>query len=233
MHCQGVMHRDITPANIVISDEGSPCLVDFALATLFAEIHPEFTHYSEIVGTLAYLAPEATGRTGRPTDRRADFYALGATLYELATGHPPFGSGDPLRLTHDHLARVPVPPAQANRAVWGDAAKQLRVIAHSRGVWGAAGLLFLVYLAPGFQATTALKKASSDRIQELLRICNWLAAPFGSQEDLLLSYGLADTDYTLDPNGNWPAPNGTPAAWATPACTSRRQPITRSPTASR
>ena len=58
------------------------------------------------------------------------------------------------------------------------------------------------YLAPGFQATTALKKASADRIQELLRICNWLAAPFGSQEDLLLSYGVADTDYTLDPNGN-------------------------------
>src|SRR5262249_47225230 len=58
------------------------------------------------------------------------------------------------------------------------------------------------YLAPGFQATTALKKASADRVQELLRICNWLAAPFGSQEDLLLSYGLADTDYTLDASGN-------------------------------
>jgi signal transduction histidine kinase len=117
MHCHGVMHRDITPANIVISGEGSPCLVDFALAMLFAEIHPEFTHYSEIVGTLAYLAPEQTGRTGRPMDQRADFYALGATLYELATGHPPFGSGDPLRLIHDHLARVPMPPAEVNPAI--------------------------------------------------------------------------------------------------------------------
>ncbi|HTJ34044.1 MAG TPA: AAA family ATPase [Dactylosporangium sp.] len=117
MHHRGVMHRDIAPANIVISRGGVPFLVDFALATSFAEIRPEFTHHSEIVGTLAYLAPEQTGRTGRPVDQRADLYALGATLYELATGAPPFGWGDPLRLTHDHLARVPVPPAEVNRAV--------------------------------------------------------------------------------------------------------------------
>ena len=52
-------------------------------------------------------------------DQRADLYALGATLYELATGAPPFGTGDPLRLTHDHLARVPVPPVEVNPAVPG------------------------------------------------------------------------------------------------------------------
>jgi serine/threonine protein kinase len=54
-------------------------------------MRPEFTHHTEIVGTLAYLAPEQTGRTGRPVDQRADLYALGATLYEPATGAPPFG----------------------------------------------------------------------------------------------------------------------------------------------
>ena len=117
MHRRGVIHRDITPANIVVSGDGAPCLVDFALASSFAEIRPEFTHHAEITGTLAYLAPEATGRTGRPADQRADLYALGATLYELATGGPPFGAGDPLRLIHDHLARVPVPPAEVNPAV--------------------------------------------------------------------------------------------------------------------
>jgi putative aldouronate transport system substrate-binding protein len=58
------------------------------------------------------------------------------------------------------------------------------------------------HTAPGFQATTAFKKATPDRIKELLRISNWLAAPFGSQEDLLLTYGLAETDYTLDDKGN-------------------------------
>ncbi|MEV6971658.1 serine/threonine-protein kinase [Hamadaea sp. NPDC051192] len=117
MHRRGVMHQDISPTNIVISHDGMPCLVDFALASPLAEIRPEFTHHTEIVGTLAYLAPEQTGRTGRPVDERADLYAFGATLYELATGQPPFGSGDTLRLTHDHLARVPLPPAAANPAI--------------------------------------------------------------------------------------------------------------------
>jgi signal transduction histidine kinase len=117
MHGRLVMHRDISPANIVISGDDAPWLIDFALATTFAQIRPEFTHHSDIVGTLAYLAPEQTGRTGRPVDQRADLYALGATLYELATGAPPFGSSDPLRLTHDHLARVPVPPTEVNPAL--------------------------------------------------------------------------------------------------------------------
>ena len=119
MHGRGVMHRDVAPSNIVLSASGAPCLVDFALATSFAEIRPEFTHHSEIVGTLPYLAPEQSGRIGRPVDQRADLYALGATLYELATGEPPFGSGDPLRLTHDHLTRVPVAPAERNPAIPG------------------------------------------------------------------------------------------------------------------
>jgi hypothetical protein len=117
MHRWGVMHRDITPANVVVSSDSAPCVVDFALASPLAEVRPEFSHHTQIVGTLAYLAPEQTGRTGRSVDHRADLYALGATLYELATGAPPFGSGDPLRLVHAHLARVPVPPAELNPAV--------------------------------------------------------------------------------------------------------------------
>jgi signal transduction histidine kinase len=117
MHRRGVMHRDIAPANIVISRDGAPCLVDFALASSVAEVRPDFRHHSEIVGTLAYLAPEQTGRTSRSVDERADLYALGATLYELATGEPPFGSRDPLQLVHDHLARVPVPPRRVASAI--------------------------------------------------------------------------------------------------------------------
>jgi signal transduction histidine kinase len=117
MHGRGVVHRDICPANIVIADNATPCLVDFGLATSAAPIRPEFTHPTEIVGTIAYLAPEQTGRTGRSVDQRADLYALGATMYELATGGPPFATGDPLQLTHDHLARVPVPAAQMNPSI--------------------------------------------------------------------------------------------------------------------
>jgi putative aldouronate transport system substrate-binding protein len=62
------------------------------------------------------------------------------------------------------------------------------------------------FMTGGFVAMNALKKASPDRIKELLRIMNYMAAPFGSQEDVLLSYGLKDQDYALDPKGN-PVPN--------------------------
>ncbi len=114
VHRAGVMHRDVNPANILVRGQveplaAEPLLIDFDLATTFAEVRPGFTHHREIVGRLAYLAPEQTGRTGLPVDLRADLYGLGATLYELATGAPPFGDGDPLRLVRDILARVPRP----------------------------------------------------------------------------------------------------------------------------
>ncbi|WP_144120551.1 diguanylate cyclase [Catellatospora sichuanensis] len=117
VHRRHVVHRDICPGKIVLTAAGGVLLIDFELASTFAEIRPEFAHHNEIVGTLPYLAPEQTGRTGRPVDQRADLYSLGATMYEMVTGEPPFGTGDPLRLSHAHLARVPVPPAEVGPEV--------------------------------------------------------------------------------------------------------------------
>lgn len=120
VHRRGVVHKDLSPANIIVeAHSGRPHLVDFELATTFAVECPTFTHHNEIVGTLAYLAPEQTGRTGRLTDERADLYALGAVLYEALTGDPPFGTGSPFRLVHDHLARVPMPLVERDPAVPG------------------------------------------------------------------------------------------------------------------
>ncbi|MDQ1289215.1 MAG: hypothetical protein QG622_2781 [Actinomycetota bacterium] len=118
VHGRGVTHRDINPSNILWS--ASPphlYLIDFDLATTSAQELPGFVHEREITGALAYLAPEQTGRTGRPVDQRADLYGIGATLYELATGKPPFGFTDPLQLVHDHLTEIPVPPSERNPAV--------------------------------------------------------------------------------------------------------------------
>ncbi|EXG82986.1 diguanylate cyclase [Cryptosporangium arvum] len=116
MHARGVTHKDLNPANIVLAGD-RPTLIDFDLATTFAEERPAFTAEREITGSLPYLAPEQSGRTGNPIDQRTDLYALGATLYELATGEPPFGSGDPMRLIRDHLTRTPEPPSRRNPAV--------------------------------------------------------------------------------------------------------------------
>ncbi len=118
VHEAGVVHKDINPANILVAGSGRVAvLIDWDLATTFAVDRPGFTHESTIAGTLAYLAPEQSGRTGREVDQRADLYAVGATLYELAVGRAPFGTGDPLTLIHDHLARVPVAPRVMNPVV--------------------------------------------------------------------------------------------------------------------
>jgi diguanylate cyclase (GGDEF)-like protein len=122
VHRRGVLHCDISPANVLVplvdgrAEPGPPTLIDFELARSSADDRNAGDAATDLVGTLPYLAPEQTGRTGRPVDHRADLYALGAVLYELATGEPPFGRGgdNPLSMVHDHLARVPVPPVQRN-----------------------------------------------------------------------------------------------------------------------
>ncbi len=111
MHRRGVVHKDINPANIVMGDAPLEVwLIDYDLASIFAEERLAFSHLSELSGTLPYMAPEQTGRTGRVLDARADLYSLGATLYAAATGQPPFEGDDPLKLVHDHLARAPQAP---------------------------------------------------------------------------------------------------------------------------
>ncbi|MFI1994770.1 diguanylate cyclase [Actinoplanes sp. NPDC020271] len=118
VHRHGVIHRDVSPANILVTESGEPTLIDFELAALTVQDHHSQVPEDGLAGTLPYLAPEQTGRTGRPVDHRADLYALGATLYELATGAPPFGRDrDPLSLVHDHMATVPTPPADVNPQV--------------------------------------------------------------------------------------------------------------------
>lgn len=111
IHECGITHKDIGSANIVVCLKNMQIqVIDFGLATTFTDEHPAFEHQNRIRGTLAYISPEQTGRMNRPVDYRTDLYALGCTLYHLATGIVPFTDTDPLTLIHAHLARMPTAP---------------------------------------------------------------------------------------------------------------------------
>ncbi|WP_437821588.1 AAA family ATPase [Sorangium sp. So ce1078] len=111
LHRRGVIHRDVKPQNILVDAARSQVrLIDFGLATRRAAASDAAEADGGVVGTLAYIAPEQTGRMKRSLDARADLYALGGTLYQMLTGKLPFELTDELSLIHAHIARRPPPP---------------------------------------------------------------------------------------------------------------------------
>jgi predicted ATPase len=110
-----IIHKDIKPANILIHPITKKVkLIDFSIASLLPRETPGIVNPQLLEGTLAYLAPERTGRMNRGVDYRSDFYALGVTLYELLTGKLPFETTKPIELIHCHLAKIALPVTQVN-----------------------------------------------------------------------------------------------------------------------
>ncbi|BAY87231.1 multi-sensor signal transduction multi-kinase [Calothrix parasitica NIES-267] len=108
LHQNRVIHKDIKPANILINPETKEIkLIDFSISSLLPKETQEIKNPNVLEGTLAYLSPEQTGRMNRGVDFRADFYALGVTLFELLTGELPFKSDDAVELVHFHIAKTP------------------------------------------------------------------------------------------------------------------------------
>jgi serine/threonine-protein kinase len=111
-HEQGVVHRDVKPSNIMVGDDGKPCVMDFGLAKREAgEI--TMTVEGQVLGTPAYMAPEQAKGEGHAVDGRADVYSLGVVLYQLLTGELPF-RGTPRMLLHQVLHDEPRPPRSLN-----------------------------------------------------------------------------------------------------------------------
>jgi serine/threonine protein kinase len=120
LHQRGLVHKDIKPANILVNNATRELrLTGFGITSRLPR-ERQLPHPPEtIAGTLAYMAPEQTGRMNRSIDSRSDLYALGITFYQMLTGGLPFTATEPMEWFHCHLARRPVPPAERLREIPG------------------------------------------------------------------------------------------------------------------
>ena len=118
LHGRGLIHKDIKPANILVNNATwAVWLTGFGIASHLPREAPGSTE--AIAGTLAYMAPEQTGRMNRSIDSRSDLYACGVTFYETITGTLPFSASDPLEWIHCHIARPPAPPSERVHGIPG------------------------------------------------------------------------------------------------------------------
>ena len=118
VHQRGLIHKDLKPAHILVNcADAEVRLTGFGIASRVprerqAPEPPEF-----IAGTLAYMAPEQTGRMNRSIDSRSDLYALGVSFYQMLTGSLPFTASDAMEWVHCHVARRPAPPAERLKGI--------------------------------------------------------------------------------------------------------------------
>ena len=118
LHGSGLVHKDIKPFNILLNrTTGEVKLTGFGIASRLPREHPAADPPETIAGTLAFMAPEQTGRMNRSIDSRSDLYALGVTFYRMLTGVLPFSAVDPLEWVHCHIARRPAAPAERLKGV--------------------------------------------------------------------------------------------------------------------
>jgi eukaryotic-like serine/threonine-protein kinase len=113
-HQQGVVHRDIKPGNVLLSDGEWPLLADFGLAKM-AAASTQLTQTGVGVGTPMYMSPEQC--QGNAVDQRTDIYALGIMLYEMVTGEVPFRADTPMGILIKHISAPMPPPRQVNPAI--------------------------------------------------------------------------------------------------------------------
>ncbi|HSO75272.1 MAG TPA: AAA family ATPase, partial [Blastocatellia bacterium] len=118
LHTRHLTHKDLKPANLLVDvGTGHVRLMGFGIASRLQRKWQAPAPPETIAGSLAYMAPEQTGRMNRSVDARSDLYAFGVTLYQMLTGCLPFTAADPLEWVHCHIARRPVPPAERRENV--------------------------------------------------------------------------------------------------------------------
>lgn len=114
-HQHGIIHRDVKPANIMISKTGAVKVMDFGIARALADAGNPVTQTAAVIGTAQYLSPEQA--RGVKVDARSDVYSLGCVLYEILTGEPPFVGDSPVAVAYQHVREDPVPPSQRHSGI--------------------------------------------------------------------------------------------------------------------
>ncbi|WP_328464092.1 Stk1 family PASTA domain-containing Ser/Thr kinase [Actinoplanes sp. NBC_00393] len=108
-HRHGIIHRDIKPGNVMITQNGQVKVMDFGIARALASGATTMTQTSAVIGTAQYLSPEQA--RGESVDARSDVYAAGCVLFELVVGHPPFVGDSPVSVAYQHVREDPRPPS--------------------------------------------------------------------------------------------------------------------------
>ncbi|MPY81955.1 MAG: Stk1 family PASTA domain-containing Ser/Thr kinase [Actinophytocola sp.] len=111
-HRHGIIHRDVKPANVMISRTGAVKVMDFGIARALHDGQAAMTQTAAVIGTAQYLSPEQA--RGESVDARSDVYAAGCVLYELLTGEPPFTGDSPVAVAYQHVREDAPPPSQRN-----------------------------------------------------------------------------------------------------------------------
>ncbi|GGC64269.1 Stk1 family PASTA domain-containing Ser/Thr kinase [Hoyosella rhizosphaerae] len=114
-HTNGIIHRDVKPANIMVSHSGAVKVMDFGISRAISDATNSVTQTATVIGTAHYLSPEQA--RGEKVDARSDIYSLGCVLYEVATGEPPFTGDTPVSVAYQHVKEDPVQPSKVNPSV--------------------------------------------------------------------------------------------------------------------
>ncbi|OBG73428.1 serine/threonine protein kinase [Mycobacterium sp. E2462] len=117
-HQNGIIHRDVKPANIMISHTNAVKVMDFGIARAIADSGNSVTQTAAVIGTAQYLSPEQA--RGDTVDARSDVYSLGCVLYEILTGEPPFTGDSPVAVAYQHVREDPIPPSQRHEGISAD-----------------------------------------------------------------------------------------------------------------